>query len=71
MAFEEITLKKEDQIATITLNRPQKKNALTYRMTVEMLAAIDDVGRDHSIRVVVLTGAGEAFSAGAISSLPG
>jgi len=64
MAFEEIMLEKEDQIATITLNRPQKKNALTYQMTVEMLAAIDDVARDHNIRVVVLTGAGEAFSAG-------
>jgi 2-(1,2-epoxy-1,2-dihydrophenyl)acetyl-CoA isomerase len=64
MAFEEIVLEKEDQIATITLNRPQKRNALTYRMTVEMLSAIDDVGRDKDIRVVVLTGAGEAFSAG-------
>jgi enoyl-CoA hydratase/carnithine racemase len=64
MDFKEIILKKENQIATITLNRPQKKNALTYRMTVEMLAAIDDIGRDHNIRVVVLTGAGEAFSAG-------
>ena len=64
MAFEEITLKKENQIATITLNRPQKKNAITYKMTVEMLAAIDDVGRDHNVRAVVLTGAGEAFCAG-------
>lgn len=64
MAFEEIILEKEDQIATITLNRPQKRNALTYRMTSEILAAIDDVGTDKNIRVVVLAGAGEAFSAG-------
>jgi hypothetical protein len=51
MDFEEIMLKKEKQIATITLNRPQKKKALTYRMTAEILAAIDEVGRDHDIRV--------------------
>ncbi len=64
MTFEEIILKKEDQIATITLNRPQKKNALTYRMFEEMLTAIDEVHKDRSIRVVVLAGAGEAFCAG-------
>jgi enoyl-CoA hydratase/carnithine racemase len=64
MAFEEVILTKQDRIATITLNRPQKMNALTYRMFEEILTAIDEVHKDRSIRVLVLAGAGEAFCAG-------
>jgi len=65
MDFQDIIYTKEEGIATITLNRPQKLNALTYIMMNEMIAALDDVGSDNNVRVVVLTGAGRAFCAGA------
>mgnify|MGYP006273927089 FL=1 len=51
-------------VATITLNRPEARNAYTEAMVVELLAAIDDADADESVRAVVLTGAGPAFSAG-------
>ncbi|MDD5095582.1 MAG: enoyl-CoA hydratase/isomerase family protein [Dehalococcoidia bacterium] len=65
MDFEFIMLKKENQIATLTLNRPQKKNALNYKMLQEILIAVADVGKDSDVRVMVVTGAGDAFCAGA------
>jgi len=64
MEYKEIILKKEEGIATITLNRPEKLNAATDRMLEELLDAIGDVGQDDSLRVVVLTGAGRGFCAG-------
>src|SRR4249920_3912885 len=51
-------------IATITLDRPEALNALTIPMKVELLAALQAVARDRSVRAVVLTGAGRAFCAG-------
>ena len=51
-------------IATLTLNRPDKLNALNDQMMEELLAAFDRVEEDTSVRVAVLTGAGRAFSAG-------
>jgi len=51
-------------VATITLNRPEARNAYTEAMVEELLAAIDDADADESVRAVVLTGAGPAFSAG-------
>ena len=53
-----------DAIATITLDRPEALNALTVPMKVELLAALQAVARDRSVRAVVLTGAGRAFCAG-------
>jgi 2-(1,2-epoxy-1,2-dihydrophenyl)acetyl-CoA isomerase len=53
-----------DAIATITLDRPDALNALTVAMKRELLAAFRTIGRDRSLRAVVLTGAGRAFCAG-------
>jgi 2-(1,2-epoxy-1,2-dihydrophenyl)acetyl-CoA isomerase len=53
-----------DAIATITLDRPEALNALTVPMKTELLAALKAVGRDRTIRAVVLTGEGRAFCAG-------
>jgi 2-(1,2-epoxy-1,2-dihydrophenyl)acetyl-CoA isomerase len=51
-------------VVTITLNRPDRGNALTTALKSELLAAIGEVGDDRSVRAVVLTGAGNAFCAG-------
>lgn len=65
MDYRNIILKKEGNIATITMNRPDKMNALNTQMLREMIAAIDEVDRDDGIRVVVLTGSGKVFCSGA------
>ncbi|MCC6877233.1 MAG: enoyl-CoA hydratase/isomerase family protein [Sandaracinaceae bacterium] len=54
----------EDAVRTITLHRPERKNPLGPQMVNELLYALDDAREDASVRVIVLTGAGEAFSAG-------
>jgi enoyl-CoA hydratase len=51
-------------VTQLTLNRPEKLNALTYDLVAELHAALDEVDADHGCRVVVLTGAGRGFCAG-------
>ena len=63
--FETIRLEVEDGIATLTLNRPDKLNAFNTQMMQEMIAAFDQTDADDSVRVVIVTGAGRAFCAGA------
>ena len=53
-----------DAVAVITLNRPDRRNALTPAMLDELAAALDRVAADPAIRAVVLTGAGKGFCAG-------
>lgn len=65
MEFETILLEKKDQIATIWFNRPDKMNAASPTVFSDLDAALTDIERDDDIRVVILTGKGEAFSAGA------
>jgi len=64
-AYETIILEIEDRIATITLNRPEVLNASSAKMREELPDAINVVGYDKDVRVVVITGAGSAFCAGA------
>src|SRR6266508_2392156 len=54
----------EDGIAWVAMNRPEKRNAISPTLAAEMLAAIDDLEVDDRCRALVLTGAGESFSAG-------
>lgn len=62
----ETTLYSVDRgIATITLNRPDKLNAYNARMREELIALFDETDADDNVRVVVITGAGRAFCAGA------
>jgi enoyl-CoA hydratase/carnithine racemase len=64
MNFEQIRYETEGRIATITLNRPQRMNALTKILEAELRTAIEAAGRDTNIRAIVLTGTGKAFCAG-------
>jgi enoyl-CoA hydratase/carnithine racemase len=66
MSYTQILVDKADGIATITLNRPEKMNAYTRIMGEELIAAMDDIDADDSVRAVIFTGAGDrAFCAGA------
>jgi enoyl-CoA hydratase len=59
----ELTYPRPD-IAVLTLNRPDKLNALNYELVEELHAALDGIGADNDCRVVVLTGAGRGFCSG-------
>ena len=63
MEYKTIQLAVDSGVATITLNRPDKRNAISFALLEELLAALDDVERS-SAQVVILTGAGKAFCAG-------
>ncbi|MCZ6891236.1 MAG: enoyl-CoA hydratase-related protein [Chloroflexi bacterium] len=65
--FETLILDKDtdEHIARITLNRPERLNAVNDRMEHELVAAIEDVAEDDDMRVLVLTGAGRGFCSGA------
>ena len=65
MPYDALLLAVHDGIATITLNRPDKLNALNDALIGELDAVIDEVARDGGVRGVILTGAGRAFVAGA------
>ena len=65
MAYQEIIYEVFEQIATITLNRPEKLNAFTNRMLKEIISAFDESDADDNVRAVIVTGAGRAFCAGA------
>jgi enoyl-CoA hydratase len=65
MTYETITFAVEDSIATVTINRPDKLNALNERVIAELGHAIDAAQEDRAIGAVLLTGAGRAFAAGA------
>jgi len=63
MNYTTIQLSSEAQIATITLNRPDKRNAISYELIDELLAALGEVAASSAL-VLILTGAGKAFCSG-------
>ena len=66
MPYETLKLETADAVATITIDRPEKRNALNTQVRRELLEALDAIEADDAVRVVVITGAGEkAFIAGA------
>ena len=65
MAYETIRVSVEDHVQTITLHRPDKLNAFTRQMMDEMIAAFDEADANDDVRVVIVTGQGRAFCAGA------
>ena len=65
MEFQDILYDVSEGIATITLNRPDKLNAFTGRMMHEIISALDISHADDNVKVVIFTGAGRAYCAGA------
>ena len=70
MTYVLITLAKADGLATLTLNQPDKLNAVSRKMIAEIKSAWEEIGADSSVRAVLLTGAGLGFCAGADLSDP-
>lgn len=64
MGYNHIIYSLDNKIAKITLNRPEVLNSFNYQMAQELQGLLDEVNNDDDIRVVILTGAGKAFSAG-------
>ena len=60
----EVLFDVDGHVATVTLNRPHRRNAISVRMLVELGAALERVDRDRGIRVAILTGAGAGFCSG-------
>ncbi len=65
MPFETLTTALDQRVLTVTLNRPDRMNALTTKMLYELLDVLDEIDRNDEIRVAIVTGAGRAFCAGA------
>jgi enoyl-CoA hydratase/carnithine racemase len=65
MTTNAITTQLEDGILTVTLNRPDKLNAMTEAMIEALIATLDEADRNDAVRAVIFTGAGRAFCAGA------
>lgn len=65
MADDIVLVDIRDQVALLTLNRPERRNALNEALNHELLAALQQVSADEGVRAVVLSGAGDGFCAGA------
>jgi enoyl-CoA hydratase/carnithine racemase len=65
MGYEQIRTELKDRVLTIILNRPERLNAWTPVMGRELIAALDEADADDEVRVVVFTGAGRGYCAGA------
>jgi enoyl-CoA hydratase/carnithine racemase len=63
--YKTIILEKKEGIGYITLNRPEVFNAISQELIDEFSDALEEVNKDYEIRVLILTGAGEGFQAGA------
>jgi enoyl-CoA hydratase/carnithine racemase len=64
MEYKTLILKEEDGIATIILNRPERRNAVNHEAEVELVSAIAEMSKAKKVRVLVVTGAGTVFCAG-------
>ncbi|MFI5266240.1 MAG: enoyl-CoA hydratase/isomerase family protein [Chloroflexota bacterium] len=64
MSYESVLYEKSGPVATITFNRPQTLNAISRDLENELHQALDEADADESVRAIILTGAGRAFSAG-------
>ncbi|WP_067726204.1 enoyl-CoA hydratase/isomerase family protein [Oceanobacillus damuensis] len=61
---EVVKVRKENKIAYISMNRPDKRNALSVEMANQLLDALKDANQDEEVKAIILSGEGKAFSAG-------
>src|SRR6202050_2981996 len=64
VSYQDLLYGVEDQVATVTLNRPERMNALSRNLESEVHRALDEADADRSVRAIILTGNGAAFFAG-------
>jgi enoyl-CoA hydratase/carnithine racemase len=64
MSYEAIQVTHEGAVAVVTLNRPEKRNALSMELMLELIAALDEIGRSTEARAVILAAAGKVFCSG-------
>lgn len=62
--YETLQVSVTDNIATVTLNRPEKKNAMSFKVVDELIAVAERIKKDKALRAVILNGAGGTFCAG-------
>lgn len=74
-SYQDLSISVSAKVATVTINRPQSRNAINQRLIRELRTIWDDLADDHAVNAVVLTGAGDYFSVGgdvkAMSERPG
>jgi enoyl-CoA hydratase/carnithine racemase len=63
-SLEDALVTREGPVAVLTLNRPQRRNALSLNLMLELIACLDGIGRDPEIRAVILAAAGKVFCSG-------
>ncbi len=64
MEHEHVLVDRHDGVATVTLNRPLRRNALSLELMTEVTAALTELGTDREVKAIVIAGAGPVFSAG-------
>jgi len=62
--YQTLTVTREDHVAVVTLNRPQRRNALSLELMQELIRCLDEIGSDREVRVVILAAAGKVFCSG-------
>ena len=71
MSYQDLLYGVDGKVATITLNRPDRMNALSRNLEAEIHRALDEADTDRSVRAIILTGAGAAFWSASMSSTLG
>lgn len=64
MSYQNLTLQREQQTAVVTLNRPERRNALSLELMLELMECLDEIARDGGLRAVILAAAGKVFCSG-------
>jgi enoyl-CoA hydratase/carnithine racemase len=64
MDYQTLSITREGSVAVLSLNRPERRNALSLGMMRELTACLDEIGRDRSVRAVILAAAGKVFCSG-------
>jgi len=65
LSFQNVLVTKENDVGVIQLNRPSVLNALSFGLMSELVSGLEELDKDESVRVIILTGSGRAFAAGA------